>query len=253
MFKNYFINLGKILKNTFIFGKNTFKSHTLKIWLLIIFQVILAIPLLYFVKEIGFMNFSTAYKILSIVAFGVFLAIFFAMFKKVFNFASFGLEKENISNQRIIKSLLILGLLNCIPFLMLITLFSLAQIIPALGAYLKIFLNIFTFLFYFAMSLSIASIVLYRNKNVFISILKGLKIFFKKILLTLPIFALIFLLAAIISYLSSTLLYAIFIYFNYLNENLVNSIHAIMNVYSLYVICGLYIGSQVAFLKGENE
>ena len=253
MFKNYFIDFGNILKNAFIFAKNTFKNHYLSILLLILLQVILIIPLLYFNQQIGFVNFNMTFKILAIVGFIGFLSLFFIMFKKVFNLASFGLEKENISNFRILKALLLLGLLNCIPFLMLLILYSIAQIIPDYGIYLKIFLNIFTFFYYFAMSLSIASIVLYRNKNVFISILKGLKIFFKKILLTLPIFALIFLLAAIISYLSSTLLYAIFIYFNYLNENLVNSIHAIMNVYSLYVICGLYIGSQVAFLKGENE
>lgn len=253
MFKNYLKELGGIIKNMFVFAKNTFKKQVLPIWGLILAQIILIIPILYFSKEIGFMNFSLLYKIISVVGFGIYLFLFFIMFKKIFNFASFALEKEEINNARIIKSLLIMGLLNCIPFLMLVILYNIAQLVPDLGIYLKIFLNFFTFLFYFAMSLSIGSIVLLKNKNIFYAIFHGLKTFFKKIHLAIIIFAIIFFLAAVVSYLSCTLIYAICIYFKYLNENLVNSIQAIINVYSLYVICGLYIASQTSLLKGENE
>lgn len=253
MLKNYFISLNDIFKNAFIFAKNTFKNNMPLIWGLIILQMIIIIPILYFVKEIGFFEFKSIYKILTIIAFGFFFFIFFQMFKKVFNLASFGLEKEKIKNSRIIKSLLVFGLLNCIPFLTLIVLYSLSQFILNSDIFLKIFLNIFTYFFYFSMSLSVASIVLWQDKNIFCAIFKGLKVFFKKILLIIPVILVVYLFAGIISYLGSTLLYAIFIYFNYLNENLVNSIHAIINVYSLYVICGFYIGYQVAILRGEND
>lgn len=253
MFKNYFISLGEIFKNTFVFAKNTFKNAMPLIWGLIVLQMIIIIPILYFIKEIGFYELKNIYKIITIVGLGLYLFIFFQMFKKVFNFSSFSLGKENISNCRIIKSLLILGLLNCTPFLTLIILYFLSQFIPNSDVFLKIFLNVFTYFFYFMMSFSIVSIVLWQDESIFFAIFKGLKIFFKKIIFAIPIIALMYLFAALISYLGSTLLYSIFIYSNYLNENLVNSIHAIMNVYSLYIICNLYIGFQVAFLKGENE
>lgn len=253
MFKNYFISLGEIFKNTFVFAKNTFKNAMPLIWGLIILQMIIIIPILYFIKEIGFYELKNIYKIITIVGLGLYLFIFFQMFKKVFNLASLGLGKEIIKNNRIIKSLLILGILNCTPFLALIVFYSLSQFIPNLDTFLKTFLNVFTYFFYFAMSFSIASIVLWQDESIFFAIFKGLKIFFKKIIFAIPIIALMYLFAAIMSYLGSTILYAILIYFNYLNENLVNSIHAIMNVYSLYVICGLYIGYQVAILRGENE
>ena len=44
--------------------------------------------------------------------------------------------------------------------------YSLAQFVPALGYFFKISLNIFTYLFYFAMSLSIAAIAKWQDKNI---------------------------------------------------------------------------------------
>ena len=124
---------------------------------------------------------------------------------------------------------------------------------PNLGYFFKISLNIFTYLFYFAMSLSIAAIAKWQDKNIFVAILKSVKLFFKKIGVVIPIFFLFFLIASLIVFLICALLYTIAIYFNYISENLVNAIHAVVNVYSLYIIAGLYIGAQAKILESCNE
>lgn len=253
MLKKYFNSFGEIFKNAFLFSKETFKKHGLLIWLLIISQMFLIIPVLYFSKEFGFLNFAFGYKILASLALIAYFILFFVMFKKVFNLASLALKKENINNSRIIKSLLTLGIFNCIPFFMLLIFYNLALAFPNTGIALKIILSIFTFIFYLSMSLSIVSISKWQNKNIFVAIFRGIKTFFKKIHLTLPIFLIVFAFGTIISYLICTLIYAILIYSNFINENIVNTIHAIVNVYSLYIICNFYIGLQANVLEGENE
>ncbi|MBR3604466.1 MAG: hypothetical protein IKL52_00380 [Candidatus Gastranaerophilales bacterium] len=253
MLKNYFIELGNILKFSALFFAKNFKKENLIIWLLILFQLILAIPLLYFQKALGFGNYTLLWKILSVIGMGAFAVLFFFMFKKVFKLASLSVQKEKLSNTKIIKSLVILGILNCIPFLAFLLFYSLAQFVPTLGYFFKISLNIFTYLFYFAMSLSIAAIAKWQDKNIFVAILKSVKLFFKKIGVVIPIFFLFFLIASLIVFLICALLYTIAIYFNYISENLVNAIHAVVNVYSLYIIAGLYIGAQAKILESCNE
>ena len=116
MIKNYFINLGKIFSDSAKFFVKNFKSHNLLILLLIMLQIAIATPILYFVKQIGFMAFPLTYKILSIFGLGIYFVLFFFMYKKVFSLCAKGLEKEEISNCKMTKALLTLGLFNCIPF-----------------------------------------------------------------------------------------------------------------------------------------
>ena len=253
MLKQYFIELGEIFKFSGLFFVKNFKKENLIIWLLILFQMVLAIPLLYFQKALGFGNYTLLWKILSILGLGAFAILFFFMFKKVFKLATKGLNKEKLSTSKIIKSLLILGAFNCIPFLIFLLFYYLAQAIPGSGYFFRICLNLFTYIFYFAMSLSIAAIAKWQDKNIVAAILKSVKLFFKKIGIVIPVFFLFFVIASAVVFLICAGLYTIAIYFNYISENLVNSIHAIVNVYSLYVIAGLYIGAQIKLLESYDE
>lgn len=253
MLKKYFIELGEIFRFSGLFFVKNFKKENLIIWLLILFQMALAIPLLYFQKALGFGNYDLLWKILSVLGMGGFAILFFFMFKKVFKLATKGLNKEKLPASRIIKALLILGIFNCVPFLAFLFFYSLAQFVPNLGYISKVCLNLFTYMFYFAMSLSIAAIAKWQDKNVVIAILKSIKLFFKKLGVVVPVFFIFFVIASAIVFLICALLYTIAIYFNYISEILVNSIHAVVNVYSLYIIAGLYIGAQVKILESYDD
>ena len=253
MFKNYLLELKEIFSSAFQFTKENFKNYMVPIWFLLIGQMIFAIPSLYLIKQYGFINLSLGLKITSIVLFVLYLIFLFIMFKKVFKMVSIGLNKDEISNFKLINGLIALGLFNCTPIIVLCILYYLALVFPQFEQIFKIILNFFTFVFYFAMSLSISSIVKWQEKNVFIAILKSLKVFFKKFKYVVIVFFIIFSLATIISYVICTLIYAFGLYFNLLNMAMVNAIHAIVNICSLYVISTFYIGSQTAILKDENE
>ena len=62
-----------------------------------------------------------------------------------------------------------------------------------------------------------------------------------------------FFLAGLIVFLSYTILCGILVYYDYFSKNISDIIHTTINVYSLYIISNLYIGSQIAILKGQNE
>lgn len=253
MIKNYFINLGNLFKNSAIFFVQNFKKYNLLILLLIFVQMLLAIPLLYFSKQVGFNAFPLVYKIVSIVAILLYFASFLFMYKKVFNLVAVGLEKEEISNGRIAKALILLGVLNCAPLLAFLMCYSIALLVPNSASIMKMVLNIFTYIFYFAMCLSVSSIVFWQDKNVFVAVLKSIKVFFKKVLYSVPIFLVLYAIATAVLFVLCSIIYAIAIKLGFINENLINSVHAIINLYSLYVFAGFYIGAQVNILKGYNE
>ena len=69
----------------------------------------------------------------------------------------------------------------------------------------------------------------------------------------LPLFLLIFGIGALLSWIFCVIAYTILIYIQLLNDDIINTIHAVSNVYSLYVICGIYIGFQISILKDINE
>ena len=253
MFKNYLCSLGNLFKEIGIFTKNNFKKYMLAIWFLILAQMIFGIPVLFVHKEFGFAYLSIGLKIAFILMLGAFLYSFFLMFKKVFKMVADNLNVDRVSNLKIIKSALVLTLFNLIPLIVLFICFYISSWVPSLEKVLKYIPNIFATIFYFVMSLSIASIVKWQNKNIFCAVLKSLKVFFVKIKYTLPIFLVIFLVAGFITWASCAIIYAIFMYFSLLTYGLIDSIHTIVNVCSLYVISGLYIGAQVLLLKDENE
>lgn len=253
MFKNYLKSLGELFKEIGIFTKNNFKKYMLPIWFLILAQMIFGIPVLFIYKEFGFVSLSIGLKIAFILMFGAFLYSFFLMFKKIFKMAADNLEVNRISNLKIIQTALVLTLFNAIPILVLFICFYTSSWFPFLEKYLKYIPNIFATIFYFVMSLSIAGIVKWQNKNIFIAVLKSLKTFFVKIKYTLPIFLIIFLLAGFITWAICAIIYAIFMYFSLLTYSLIDAIHTIINVCSLYAISGIYIGAQVLLLKDENE
>jgi hypothetical protein len=104
------------------------------------------------------------------------------------------------------------------------------------------------------MSLSLVSFVKWQDKNVFVAIFKSIKFFFKKLKITIPVFLTFFLLASIIVFGTTALAYALYLYiFNAPNENFVSALHAVANLYSLYVFAGLYVGAQVKIIEGANE
>ena len=90
MIKNYFINLGKILKDSIVFFAKNFVKNNLLIILLIAVQMLLATPLLYFANKIGYVNFSLMYKIIAPICLVLYFLLFVFMFKKIFKLASVG-------------------------------------------------------------------------------------------------------------------------------------------------------------------
>ena len=161
------------------------------------------------------------------------------------------LELPEISNVKIFTSFFALGLYNLIPLIVLYVCFCIAKFIPFSENILRFIPSIFTFVFYIAMSLSVVSIVKWQNENVFVAVFKSLKSFFKS-KYAFFVFLLVFLCATLISYLSCTLIYAICLYFNFVNPMFFDVVHAIVNVCSLYVIANFYIGSQITIL-GEID
>lgn len=253
MLKNFFIELGDIFKYAGVLFKETFKKQGLIIWLLILIQILLFVPLTYFYRTTSFSDFSVLQKTSFIFGVIAYLTAFFFMFKQVFNIASIGFKQENISYKRALLALLTIGILNCLPILLFIVMFALAKMFMNLAILFKIILNIFSYLFYFALSMSLASIVKWDKDNVIVAIFKSIKIFFKKIGLTILTFAFYFLFAKFLTFVICTIIYAIALYFNVLNETLANVIQMGVNLYSLYLIAGLYIASQVKILGIENE
>ena len=253
MFKNYLCSLGGLFKEIGIFIKNNFKKYMLPIWLLILAQIIFGIPALYVLKEFGFISLSIGLKVAFVLMLGAFIYAFFLMFKKVFKMSADGLNVNRISNFKIIKTALVLTLFNAIPILVLFICFYVSSWVPSIEKVLKYIPNIFATIFYVVMSLSIVSVVKWQNKNIFVAVLKSLKVFFVKIKYTLPLFVLIFLCTGVIAWATCTLIYAILMYFGVLTYSLIDAIHIIVNACSLYVISGFYIGAQVLMLKDENE
>lgn len=253
MLKNYFTELGNVFKFSALFFAKNFVKQNLIIWLLILLQIVLAIPLLYFSKEMGFSNFSLLWKIFSVAGLALFIVLFFFMFKKVFDLASLGVEKDKLSNFKIVKALLILGVVNCIPFLAFLLFYLLAQVVPVLGQTLVVALKIFTYFFYFATSLSLVAIVKWQDKNVIVAVLKSVKFFFKKLGTVIPVMFFFFVIASLLVFLICTSIYAVAIYFKFINESFIDATQAIVNVYSLYIVAGMYIGAQIKLLEGSDE
>jgi len=253
MVKNFFIELIDIFKYAGRLFVETFKKQGLIIWGLVALQTILAIPLSYFYETKGFINLSIGFKILFVVALIICLSAFFFMFKNVFNIASVGFKKENITHKKALFALLIIGVLNCFPLLFFWIMFSLAKAFPAYTVAFKALLNIFSYLFYFALSLSLASIVKWSEDIPFVSIFKSLKVFLNKVGLVILVFAFYFITAKFLTFIACTIIYAFCLYYRILDGTLMDVIHRVVNLYSLYVIAGLYIGSQVKILGIEND
>lgn len=253
MLKNFLIELANIFKYAGALYKETFKKQGLIIWLLVLVQVLLLVPMSYFYRTIGFVDFSIWQKVSFVFGIIVYLIAFFFMFKQVFDITSIGFKKEKISYKRILLGLLIIGILNCLPVLLFTLLFALAKVFFNLAIVFKIILNIFSCLFYFALSMSLASIVKWDKDNVIVAIFKSVKVFFKKSGLTILTFAFYFIFARILTFLICTIIYAFALYFNVLDEVLANVIQISVNLYPLYLIAGLYIGSQIKILGIEDE
>ena len=252
MIKNYFIKLWEILFEAGKFGIQNIKSMPL-IWFLILVQFLLGIPLLY-IK--GIVQIS-AMKPLAIVIFALLLVVYllmlFLLFKKVFNIASSALDKEKISNIRIFKSLLSLGLFNCIPALFVLLCMLAVNFFENLANPLQIASLIFTYIFYLSMSLSITAIVYWQDKSVFSAILKSLNIFFSSIKYSMVIFIFMYGLAALISWVICALFYYVLQHFNFLDNVLISTVSAVVNVYCLYVFATFYIGAQAKIIKDYKE
>lgn len=253
MLKNFLIELGNIFKCAGVLYKETFKKQGLIIWLLILVQVLLFVPLSYFYRTIGFGEFSILQKTSFVLGIIAYLTAFFFMFKEVFNIASVGFKKEKITYKRTLLGLLIIGILNCLPVLLFAIMFALAKMFLNLAIVFKIILNIFSYLFYFALSMSLASIIKWDKDNVIVAIFKSIKVFFQKSGLTILTFGFYFVFAKILTFILCTIVYAIALYFNVLDEVLANVIQMAINLYSLYLVAGLYIGSQVKILGNEDE
>ena len=208
MFKTFFIDFINIFKYSGSLFKETFKKQGI-IWILIFIQTMLAIPLVYFYKEPGFSNLSILYKVLFVVALIATLILFFFMFKNVYNMASAGFKKENISNLRALSSLLFLGVLNCVPMLFFVIMYYFAKMLPDYGIIFKILLNILSWSFYFSITLSLASVVKWSEKNIFAAIWNGVKVFSKNLGMVILIFSIYFILSKILTFVFCTIIYSI--------------------------------------------
>lgn len=253
MIKNYFIKLWEIIKNAFIFSNKTFKEYTLKIWGTILIQIGTLTPVLSIINQNDITSLSLVEKTILILGFIVFIFSFFFMYRLVFDLASFAFDKEKLSNKKIIFSLLTLGLLNLIPFIVFQILIAIALNVPNSAQILSIVSSVFSIIFYFLLCLSIASIVFWQDKKNIIAILKSIKVVFKKTHYALPLFSIIFIIASLILFLIMTAVTLINFYTNIFTNSTMNTIQTVANVYTLYLISGFYIGIQSEILKSSNQ
>ncbi len=249
MFKNYLLELGNIFKNSGVIFVKNFRKNTLYIWLLALLQIILAIPILYFNNTIGFSVLLPLHKTFWIFSVLLYYILFFLMYKKIFKIATNEFQKPKLKYPRIIKALILLGIFNSIPFLVFLLFLHIAQFVPQIAIFLKIISNFFTYIFYFAMCLSVGTIAYFQEKNEFFALLETFKIFFKKLKYVIPVFFVVFLIAFILMILICAALYAIAIYFGFLTNALINTIQVVVSIYSLHLIVGLSIGAQVSIIK----
>ena len=249
MFKNYLIELGNIFKNSGVIFVKNFRKNTLYIWFLAFLQIILAIPILYFNNTIGFSDLLPLHKAFWIFGVLLYYILFFLMYKKIFKIATNEFQKPKLKYPRIIKALILLGIFNSIPFLVFLLFLYITQFMPQSAIFLKIASNFFTYIFYFAMCLSVGTIAYFQEKNEFFALLETFKIFFKKLKYIVPVFFVVFLIAFILMILICATLYAIAIYFGFLTNALISTIQVVVNIYSLHLIVGLSIGAQVSIIK----
>lgn len=253
MLKTFFVELLNIFKYSGTFLKEVIKKQGI-IWLLIFLQMVIVMPLAYFYGKLEFAALSNLNKFLICLGGVVLAVLFFFMFKIVYDMASIGFKKEKISYLRIFLSLLLLGIINCSPWLFLNIMYKLSTIFPAYAVVFKMLLNVLSCIFYFAFSLSLASIVKWSEKNIFVALLNGIKTFLSKIGLVILVVSACYLLAKIIAFLLCTIIYAIAIYFNFIDEAFAFVVQTAVNFYSLYIIAALYIGAQIKVLGiEENE
>lgn len=253
MFKNYLLELGGIFKNAGVIFIKNFRKNTLYIWFLAFLQIILAIPILYFNNTVGFSFLTNNHKIIWIIALIAYYILFFLMYKKIFKIATNEFQKPKLKYLRIIKGLILLGIFNSVPFLVFLLCLNIAQLAPWSAVYLKIFSNFFTYIFYFAMCLSVGAIAYYQEKNEFLAIVESFKIFFKKLKYIIPVFFVVFLLAFVLMFLICAILYGIAIYNGFLFKDLVSTIQVVVSIYSLHLIVGLSIGAQVSIIKNAEQ
>lgn len=249
MFKNYLMELGHIFKNSGVIFVKNFRKNTLYIWFLAFLQIILAIPILYFNNIIGFSNLIPLHKAIWLLGISIYYILFFLMYKKIFKIATNEFQKTKLKHSRIIKALILLGIFNSIPFLVFLLCLYIAQFLPQSAVYLKIASNFFTYIFYFAMCLSVGTIAYFQEKNEFFALLETFKIFFKKLKYIIPVFFVVFFIAFILMILICALLYAVALYYGFLSNNLINTIQVVVSIYSLHFIVGLSIGAQVSIIK----
>ena len=250
--KNYFITLWSILFEAGKFGFKNFPSMLL-IWFLIIIQLALGIPIMNYVFSTEFSAMKPLEITLLVCGLVVYFLFLFLMFKKVFDLASKALEKEKISNTRVAISLVLLGIVNCVPAIFVGLCLLIANFFEQLIMPLQIVAIFFTYVFYLSTSLSLASIVNWQENIVVCAILKAIKSFFSTIKYSMIVFIFMFGLAFLVSYILNTIIYAIALYYNLLDAALLNSIQTTVNVYCLYIFASFYIGAQAEILKHLNK
>ena len=244
MIKNYLSNVLGYIKQTFV-------KNLLYLWILIILQIVTIIPAIILFNMYNIQTAPWYLFIAFILVVSVFLTSFFFMFKKIYNCASYFLKKDNLSNFKIIKSILTLGVFNITPFL----LFSIiAKNIPYNPA-LNLVLFILTVIFYISMSLSLAGIVFWQEKNSTFAVLNSLKLFFKKFLIAFPVFLLFYITGYLITFVLFVILNTALLLSGYFTNFLGEILYNILIIYPLYFIAPFYIGAQAAIIDkyGNNS
>ena len=140
-----------------------------------------------------------------------------------------------------------------LDILFFIICYALASFFPNYTVIFQILMKVLTYLYYISLSLSIAGIAYWNDKNVFVAIFKSIKLFYKKFLLVLPVFMIFYAVFLLLSFLLCVIFYAIGLYFNFLTEQLKNAFDAVINIYALFIIINLYLGIQIGTIEETNE
>ena len=253
MLANYFQGLFNLIADSFKFSFKNFKELMPYTWLMVIFQVVGYIELLFalFSFEQGAFGLNIVLKF--VVALILYFGGMFFMFKKFFSFLSKELETDEFTYFKTIKALLVFAVFNLIPVLVFIIGILLSKFYPDYTRVLQIIVNIFSIVFYISLSFALVEIAK-QKKNMFLAILNSIKIFFKNFLYTFPVLLIVYFIAFVIKFLIIAILaYVFFSLKAFLLIKSLNFFDSILSVLSIYFFATLYLGVQVNTVRKFEE
>ena len=253
MFVNYFQDLFKLFCDSFKFSFKNFKKIMPYTWAMIILQIVGYMGILF-----SFLSFESGlYDVLNILKLIfssiLYLCGLFFMFKKIFSFLSDEFDCNNFSFLKTFKALLVLALFNLIPLLVFALGILTSKFFPDLTIVLQRIVNIFSIVFYFSLSFSIAEIAR-QKRNLFLSVFNSIKIFFKSFPYSLPLMIMVYIIAFALKFLILTICIYLFLVLKLTSLiQVVSFFDSILSVLSIYFFATLYLGVQVGIIRKTEE